>query len=153
MSAFFYPPVDPDTLKNLLIVHQLVSEHPSYFLESSYSGEVEANILKLFKHTKKPMAAAPSSSTPSEEIDVEAELQVLYTGLKNAKPNMDDSDQMSYYRTSTALLEKLLGLQEKARNIKAMSDHHRTVLDFIEEVCSPTQVTEFLKRLKESTAS
>lgn len=151
MSAFFYPPLDPDTLKNLLIVHQLVSEHPSYFLESSYSGEVEANILKLFKHTKQALVIPDTAST--EEIDVEAELQVLYTGLKNAKPNMDDSDQMSYYRTSTALLEKLLGLQEKARNIKAMSDHHRTVLDFIEEVCSPTQVTEFLKRLKESTSS
>lgn len=152
MADFFYPTIDATTVKNLLVMRQLVEEHPAYFLESPYPTSVESDINLLFKHTRKAIVA-PSPPDAPEEIDVEAELRVLYTGLKNAKPNMDDSDQMGYYRTSTALLEKLLGLQEKARNIKAMSDHHRTVLNFIEEVCSPTQVEEFLKRLKESTSA
>lgn len=152
MADFFYPQIDGPTVKNLIIMRQLVGEHPSYFLESSYPMQVEADIQTLFKQTRREVVVAPTAENV-EDIDVEAELKSLYTGLKNAKPNMDDSDQMSYYRTSTALLEKLLGLQEKARNIKAMSDHHRTVLNFMEEVCSPTQVEEFMKRLKESLES
>ena len=86
---------------------------------------------------------------PDEELDVESELIVLFRSLKQAKPNATDGDQMAYYRTATALMERLLNLQDKAKNIKTMGEHHDLVLRFMEEICSPTQVEEFMTRLKD----
>jgi len=146
VAQFFYPPLDPATVKSLLVVRQLVEEHASYFLESPYPQTVEQDLLTLFKKTQKAMVVQEVSQ---EEIDMELELKGLYTSLKNAKPGATDSDQMAYFRTATALMERLLGLQEKARNMKAMGEHHAMVLNFLEEVCSPTQIEEFLARLKD----
>jgi hypothetical protein len=148
MADFFYPELDPPTVKHLLIVRQLISEHPAYLLDAPYTLDTETDLLALFKMTRN--AAPLPTAAAEDDIDVEAELRTLYKGLQTAKPNFNDPDQMGYYRTATALLERLLALQSTARNIKTMSEHHTMVLDFIEEICSPTQVEEFLKRLKEA---
>lgn len=150
MSAFFYPELDPKTVKNLLIVRQLVSEHAGYFLESPYTQMLEADLNSLFKLTQRPVLA-PTQAPTLGELDIETELRDLYASMKLAKPGANDPDQLGYFRVSTALMEKLLSLQEKAKNIKSMGDHHTLVLEFLSDICSPTQVEEFLKRLKEST--
>lgn len=148
MAEFFYPPLDAPTVKNLLIVKQLVDEHPSYFLESPYPQTLEADLLRLFKYTRHTVTE-PRANVSDEELDVESELVTLFRSLKVAKPAATDADQMAYYRTATALMERLLNLQDKAKNMKTMGEHHDMVLRFMEEICSPTQVEEFMSRLKE----
>lgn len=148
--SFFYPPLDAQTVKNLLIVRQLVAEHAGYFLESPYPQAVEADLTTLFKLTQRA-PVLPVTAAAAQEIDVEAELRTLYTEMRAAKPAQNDPDQLGYFRVSTSLMEKLLTLQEKAKNIKTMGEHHTMVLDFLQEICSPTQVEEFIKRLKEAT--
>jgi hypothetical protein len=148
LADFFYPTLDAPTVKNLLIVKQLVDEHPSYFLESPYPQALEADLLKLFKYTRHTVTQ-PRDTVDDEDLDVETELVNLFRNLKVAKPAANDPDQMAYYRTATALMERLLNLQDKAKNIKTMGEHHNMVLRFMEEICSPTQVEEFLSRLKE----
>lgn len=150
MAAFFYPELDSRTVKNLLVVRQLVAEHAGYFLDSPYPQSLEADLNTLFKLTKREITA-PSPTSQTDELDTEFELRTLYISLKNAKPGANDSDQLGYYRVSASLLEKLLSMLEKAKNIKTMSDHHSLVLEFLHDICSPTQITEFLKRLKEAS--
>lgn len=149
MAAFFYPELDHKTIKNLLIVRQLVDDHSSYFLESPYSQAVEADLLLLLKHTKRPTHV--SDPTAGDEIDLSVELNSLYREMKTAKPNASDPDQLGYFRVSTSLMEKILSMQEKVRNMKAMSDHHTLVMDFLQEICSPTQIEEFINRLEEAS--
>jgi len=148
LADFFYPNLDAPTVKNLLVVKQLVDEHPSYFLESPYPQALEADLLRLFKYTRHTVTM-PRDVQTEEDLDVETELVTLFRNLKLAKPNATDGDQMAYYRTATALMERLLNLQDKAKNIKTMGEHHDLVLRFMEEICSPTQVEEFMSRLKE----
>lgn len=148
MADFFYPNLDAPTVKNLLVVKQLVDEHPSYFLESPYPQALEADLLRLFKYTRHTVTE-PRHNVNDEELDVESELIVLFRSLKQAKPNATDGDQMAYYRTATALMERLLNLQDKAKNMKTMGEHHDMVLQFMSEICSPTQIEEFMTRLKD----
>lgn len=148
MADFFYPNIDAATVKNLLIVRQLVEEHPSYFLESPYPQDLEADLLKLFKYTRHTVTAPREDPAQDGNLDVETELVTLFRNLKLAKPNANDGDQMAYYRTATALMERLLNLQDKAKNLKTMGEHHDMVLRFMEEICSPTQVQEFMSRLE-----
>lgn len=148
MPSFFYPEIDAKTVKNLLILRQLVSDHPAYFLDSPYPVSMETDIQALLKYTQRATVMATEEDA---EIDMEVELKTLFRDLKKVKPADNDPDQMAYYRTSTALMERLLSLQSTAKNIKTMGEHHATVLNFIEEVCSPTQLEEFLKRLKDAS--
>jgi hypothetical protein len=148
LANFFYPPLDPLTVRNMVVVKQLVDEHPSYFLESPYPQALEADLLKLFKYTRHTVTM-PRDVQTEEDLDVESELVVLFRSLKQAKPNASDGDQMAYYRTATALMERLLNLQDKAKNMKTMGEHHDMVLRFMSEICSPTQIEEFMTRLKD----
>lgn len=149
--SFFYPTLDHQTVKNLLVVRQLVDDHPSYFLDSSYSPALEADLLTLFKRTKQVVHELPTEQE-QEDIDTLAELQTLYRNLKLAKPNgSEDPDAMAYFRTATSLMEKILTLQERGKGIKEVSTYHTVVLDFLSEICNETQIEEFISRLKEAT--
>lgn len=87
-----------------------------------------------------------------EDLDLEAESLRLFTELREAKDSMggdDHAERMAYFRTSTSLLDKLITMRERAQNVKAISRFYRVVLDLIEEMLEPGQITRFRERLKE----
>lgn len=149
--SLFYPPVDEATIRNLLIMAQLVQEHPNYFSESPYSQEMEKNLKKLLR--KPDQANLPATPhAPKEDdasFDMMKELRETYKELNTHKPSSEeDAAMMSYYRTRTSLLEKILGLIEQAHNQKQVSDFFAIVISILEETMSPTQQTQFMERLE-----
>jgi len=160
-DAFFYPELDQKTIKNLEVVRQLMLEHPSYWLTSPYPQEIERLCTEWFKG-RRATAAAASLPEYDDEDDLDAgasgdweflysESRKLYRDLQAAGTGMDPNDKMAYFRTSTSLLEKLLGMQERANNLKQISDFYHLVMDIMEGVLSPTQRTEVMERLEQAT--
>lgn len=152
-DPFFYPDLDAKTVKNLEIVRQLMAEHASYWLTSPYSGEIEQLCTGWFGgKQKRPSRQEEADDAAPEEQGWEflyKETLQLYRDLKNQKAKaLDTDDAAAYFRVATALLEKLLTMQERAQGLKQVSDFHGAVLDIMEGVLSPTQRTEVMERLE-----
>ncbi len=138
--AGYYPPIDPVTLKNLLVIKRLAEEKPEYLQESPYPQDIFL-LLKPAVHTPQ---------TQEENIDVVQELQTTYTQLKNFKQDSTEpSAAMSYFRTAASLLEKLLENIERGKNAKQVSDFYRKVMELLDDLATPAQRTSFQEALQE----
>jgi 23S rRNA maturation mini-RNase III len=154
MSDFYYPELDTKTIKHLPILQKLSQDHPSYWLTAPYAGDVQLILEGLLKEKKVVHEATPSAQ--SEDQDnwefLYEESKTLYTNLKNAAVgNMETSEKMAYFRTATSLMEKLLGMQERANNLKQVSDFYQLILDIMEGELVGDQRTRVMQRLSEAT--
>ena len=61
---------------------------------------------------------------------------------------MEPNEKLAFFKTRTALLEKLITLREKTNNLKEMSEFKATIITFLDEICTPDQITELMERLK-----
>lgn len=156
MKDVFYPQIDVTALKNIELARRLATEHPSYFLESPYSGEVE-RLLKALINQKVLVADASALAEGEAEFEgtrweyLYSETSLLFRGLKTANAGSgsgDTGEQMAYFRTATALMEKLIGLQERALGLKEIHEFQKSVLDIMEGVLNDTQRTEVMEKLK-----
>lgn len=112
-----------------------------------YSMETRLLLLKLL--VKGDVVAEVTPRDKWEKL--EQETQALYDDLKESKDNLtteDHAERMSYFRTATSLLDKLVGLQERAVGLKAIGTFHQVVLDIMEDVLDPGQRTEVMQRLE-----
>lgn len=137
----------PDLNDELGLVLQLLEQDPSLLTdpECPYSADTVL-VLGGLRGDKAEVA-----ETPRDKWDkLERETQRLYDDLKDSKDNLtveDHAERMSYFRTATSLLDKLVGLQERAVGLKAIGTFHQTVLDIMEDVLDPGQRTEVMQRL------
>lgn len=86
-----------------------------------------------------------------EKLEIEA--AKLYKELQESKTKLTDVDhaeRMSYFRTATSLLEKLVGLQERTVGLRAIGAFQQTVLDIMEDVLDAGQRTEVMQRLEKA---
>ncbi len=153
-DPFYYPTLDPKTMQNIAIVQKLAMEHPSYWLEAPYSGDIQRQLEGLFKSKK------TGSANDAPPVDIEhddrdnweflfEESKTLYRNLKGAQPSGDEpTAQMGYFRTATSLLEKLLSMSERANNLKQVSDFYQLVMDIMESTLSANQRTEVMEKLQ-----
>lgn len=149
---FYYPPLDLNTLKQLEVVRQLMLDHPAYFSQSPYGGEVEQLLRKWFSNRVeniKPEERELGSDDKDSWQVMHDEAVILFNRMKNMNfHNLEASEKNSYLRTSTALLEKLITLQERALNLKNISDFYNTVLEIMESQLSGDQRTKIMEQLK-----
>lgn len=59
----------------------------------------------------------------------------------------DPNEKMGYFRTKTALLEKLVTMRERIANLKEINDFRNIMISFMTEVCTKDQVTTLMHRL------
>lgn len=141
----YYPSVSDETVKNLLVIRRLAAEQADYFDGSPYGKDIE----DLVKGST-PKARVETEQKDDSDLDIMKEIQDTYKELQDHKPdNSDAAAVMSYYRTRTSLLEKLLEQMERGKNQKYISDFYTFVMEVLEEVTSPTQREVFKDRLKE----
>jgi|SRR5688500_340332 len=148
--SFFYPKLDEATLKNLDIVRQLAQAHPGYFLESEYSSQTNTLLQEWFT-TRLPV----SGTVPEIHMDDRDPWEMLYEESKNLffslkaanlKGSGDVNEQNSYFRTATALLEKLVSLQERAKGLKEIGEFQRTVMEVMDSVLTANQRALVMER-------
>lgn len=150
----FYPQLDTRSIKLLPTMKALAAEHPSYWLTAPYGGDVQVILEDLLKPQVVVHEAAPSAQVDgqSEWEFLYAESKSLYTKLKNAgEVNMEANEKMAFFRTATSLMEKLLSMQERANNLKQVSDFYQIVLDIMESELNGDQRTRVMQRLEEAT--
>lgn len=138
----------PDLNHELGLILQLLEQDPGLLADPDcpYSADT-MSVLTVMKG-----GVAEVVETPRDKWEkLERETQRLYDELKDSKDNLsieDHAERMSYFRTATSLLDKLVGLQERAVGLKAIGTFHQTVLDIMEDILDPGQRTEVMQRLE-----
>lgn len=145
----YFPPLSPEVCAEIEVMADLFEQHPDYFdhPDCPYSEKM----LTVFR---RPSAApvAEEAEEVDREIDLEQETRRIYNELSLAKDKFqadDHAERMSYFRTSTALLEKLITAQERAVNLRQISRFYSIVLEAMEEYLEPEQINELKTRLKD----
>ena len=141
-------PIFPDLNTELNLALHLLEQDPGFLLDEDcpYSEDTRVALKNL-------AAAEPAAVLePKDKWELlERETQQLYDDLKDSKEKLGDIDhaeRMSYFRTATSLLDKLVGLQERAVGLRAIGQFHQTVLDIMEDVLDAGQRTEVMQRLE-----
>ena len=149
MEDDFYPHLPDGAVFALDVILQNLAEDPEYLELSPYSTEEVSFLTRL---------AGPAAAEDVEEISdedkwtrLEKESNALFKALTEAGKTLqtgDKAQQMSYFRTATQLLDKIVGIQERTANLKQIHQFHHTVLTIMEDVLEPGQRTSVMERLK-----
>lgn len=86
-----------------------------------------------------------------EDINLAEETARVYKKLRDYGESLAPSDVAAYntyFRTSAALLEKLLHMQEQATLLTRWKEYIYIVLEFLGDQCTVDQRNEFDKRLQ-----
>lgn len=146
----FHPPLPDRATWALDIILRNLEQDPDYLLDSPYTQE-EIDVLERFAGR----AVAVEEEAPAEGkwARLEHESNKLFKSLTGFSANLnerDNAEQMAYFRTATSLLDKIVGIQERAANLKQINLFHDTVLTVMEDVLDAGQRTEVMDRLKKA---
>lgn len=142
-----YPPLDVATLRNLRIVQRFLAEDPAFLTheDSPYSSE----IVQWFGRAvpEKPVMDVP------EMGDLDTEMRGLFKQLKSLQNSVtsdtSQKEQIELIKAATALMGKIVDIQEKAAHIANVEEFRRTIMAILADVLSPEQRTQFMDRLTE----
>jgi hypothetical protein len=153
LSDPYYPQLDTATIKALPIMQQLSEEHKAYLLTAPYGGDVLAILERLFAPKKviHEQANAPEQDDGEDNWEFLArESKRLYIDLSNTGLGLEGSDKLAYLKTAAGLLEKLLSMQERANNLKQISEFYALIMTIMEEELSSDQRSKIMIRLEEA---
>ncbi len=165
-----YPNIRPEAVMTMNIVVMNIEQDPSYLdrAECPYPKEVKDFFRKKIEviKGKRPKVSGSGSNEGEGEGDDggngglfegKDELIVLDTQIIQLIEDLEDfsqkldvgdvSEKMAYFRTKTALIEKLVTMRERISNLKEINDFRLTLLSFMNEICTKDQITELMHRL------
>lgn len=158
----FYPDLDQRMLLPLKVFLQGMQNDPLFLdrPECPYDDDLRASLrdfwLKFRVVTaaeRVPTAAAPMVEDGEAKWDsVGAALHSIYKELadfSSAIPESDVKERMAYFRTATALLEKITSLGERTANVREVSQFKALVLQVFDQVLTPDQRTTAMELLKQ----
>lgn len=145
----------PDLNQELDLALDLAGQDADYLLDADcpYSEGTKTAFRRLLVSSVEEIEGEEGGDKWSK---LERETTRLYKDLKESSQNLggeDHAERMSYFRTATSLLDKIVGLQERAVGLKQISVFQQTVIDIMEDVCDPGQRTEVMTRLKNAIGS
>lgn len=153
-EAFF--PIPPEAAKwPLQMILKNMKADRGWLERARDSGEYDVDWLEIIEVLGGERrlvvdAEGEESGGRGDEIDIPAEVSKLFKELQDEKANMnvkDNSEKMSYFRTATALLEKLISLRERAQNVHQVGQFYTTVLAVMEETLNVDQIRGVRDRL------
>lgn len=152
----FYPDFPENIEFSLVVVIKALEENPNYLNEPDcpYNGKLREQLQHLAP--KAAAAAQVEDFTPRTDDQLEREVTQLLDDIKDfgLKLNVDDiTEKMSYFRTHTNLLEKLVSMKERMGNVKSVATFQAIVLNAIEESLSPDQRTQVMEALHQQIQS
>lgn len=170
MDNHYYPDIEGAWLLPLKVAFEGLRGDPLWLERKGcpYEEEVVEALRELWGMVRNSASAgAPEQKERPERAplgedrwerlgqDAEALFQDLMAykddldGIDDEGKAMKPSDRLAFYRTAAQLLDKLLTLGERAKNLKQVSDFQNRVLAVFEEVLTPEQRTRALTMMGE----
>lgn len=150
-SGYYYPPIPPEAFPPVVTMLRLLAQNGDEYLEQSPYPPILVQFFASMQVGPKGGSDLIINSDQDKWIILEKEARSLFNELKVTKDRFkpeDVTEQMQYFRTAASLLEKLIGLQERAIGLKQMSDFQAGIIKFMDEILTPDQRTIFMERLE-----
>lgn len=146
-----YPDLSSKLMVPLQVIREQLKLDPGYLdaEECPYDAAIK-DLLRLMVSPTGVSQGGFLNRTGSKQHILEEEAQALYQEIKSfgSKLKADDvSERMTYYRTRTSLLEKLIDMIERAGNMQAVVEFQEIVLAIFEDMLTPEQRAEAMERL------
>jgi len=150
-----YPKIPDEFATALSAVAKAVELNPGYLDRPDCPyGTALKNALNGLRGAGTQVEAIFNENT--EDLDViERELKELLTKMKNFGEKLDGLDaneKIQYFKASTGLWEKLIGMQERTLNLKKLSDFQSCVVEIMDDLLSVDQREEMMKRLENAVS-
>lgn len=147
----YYPELPEGGLWALEIVLRNAAADPDYLngVDCPYSGEEIEVLTRLVGVLGVEDEEIDPSETKWDRLERESD--TLFRGLTNAGKQLegkDNAEKMAYFRTATSLLDKIVGIQERIANIRAVAVFHATVMGIIEDEMDAGQRTRVMEKLE-----
>lgn len=153
----FFPDIDDRQLWSIEIILRNLAEDPEYLEDSDYSPEIVQKFKEITGLTTISASSEPEEGEKAQSGDkwtvLEAQTNKLYKSLMEEQQNLgakDNAEKMSFFRTATQLLDKLVGIQERAANLAKIHQFHDTVLTIMDDLLDAGQRTEVMDRLRKA---
>lgn len=146
----YYPEITENDLIPFKLIIQAIREDPEYLTRPECP--FPKSIVTFFTSLATPVNPEDAPEIQGDKWQwLENETAQLYRQLKNYGASLDGGDtaeQMSFFRTATALLEKITSINERAVGLKQIGQFQAAVLQAFEDVLEPDQRTAVISRLK-----
>ena len=139
------PQLTDEMVRVLRLITRGVASDPGYLKEAGYPEDV----VQMFTHPV-VVDVVEIEKIKLEDMDVSAEVEALFRDLKETRDGFtagDNSEKMAYFRVATALLEKLVSLQERANNVRQIGRFYNEVITVLSEFLTPGKIGEVRARL------
>ena len=156
MSNNWYPDISAKSLVPLQVVKESLKTDPLYLTrdECPYSKE----IVQLLKEILGGTAIKETSSffrdgDDDPETAVLRELTQIYDDAMSLKDELegvgDAGEKIQLLKARTQMLQKLIDIRAQTLNLKRIADFQATVVQYMEDVLSPDQITDFLEKVRQ----
>lgn len=150
--AVVIPKITKEQQDLVIFAHRIVSKNPAAALKAAeeYSKEFLA-ILKGSGGSGRGYDPELLENSETVEVDIPQQIERMVLDIQALKQDMaslEPNEKAALLKAEIALLEKWVSLKERSQNLKEMSEFQQTVISFMDEILTPDQNTEFLKRLK-----
>lgn len=161
-----WPSLELKALLDLLAIKEKMDVNPTSLDASGYQPEIQAALRTLFevrvetvlgvtgegakdRMKRGPKAKGELSDAQAEIVQQEAEQ--LLKDLKDLKPpaggKFDHDTKIQIIKAKTALIEKVVNIQERAFNVRKVANFQKVVIDILAEIVDPDRIKEFQDRL------
>lgn len=159
MTERYYPTIDEASLLPFKLVLQQMADFPDYL--SAEDCPFSAEVRDFFTNFGEKSAENASGevktgaffgSDADKWASIEAETAKIYADLTKFGDRLRDtsaSERIQVFKTRTALLDKLVSINERAMGLRRLSEFQTAVLDVIERVLNPTQRNDVMRMLRE----
>lgn len=151
----YYPDIEPAVLVQVKVAFAAMTNDPLWLErnECPYDEDVAEALRSLYAAGRaretgsgggRPAAPELLVEGPAKWENLEGELLQIYNELRAFTKLLDttDKDQLAGFRTATSLLDKIVGLGERAKNIRAVSEFQSAVITCFDQVLTPEQRTQ-----------
>jgi len=147
MSKYF-PNISEDQILLINRVARSLADNPNYLDDNActYSQPIR----DFFKKHAARGAEVEDLFEGDQVVAVERQIQKLINDLEaygNSLGADDASEKLQYFKTKNSLLEKLLNNLERSANLKQINEFRQIVIQFMDEVLTKDQITDFMKRI------
>lgn len=151
----YYPEINKAYLTPLEVIVEQMDLYPEYLgAKCPYTKEMKALLgrlrTSLSGSAPKVSFFGRSGSNYQALLD---EILSLYEELNDFGQSLtteDTAETMSYLRTKTSLIQKIVEMSERALGLKRLSEFQNTMMDIMENVLNPDQRTQVMDKLRAS---
>ncbi|QEE37914.1 MULTISPECIES: hypothetical protein [unclassified Methylobacterium] len=155
-----YPSL-PQTLGlSLEAIRQQMDFDPGFLVDAKcpYPEQLKGFLRRLVTSTRSGQDdTVDAIFKPGDTLDEEAdslivEVKAALNSMKRLQRDLDSSDdvgeRLTFLKNYSSLMDRYLGLQEKAHGLKQMYEFQRLVVDTMEQVLDKDARLDFKERLK-----